>query len=68
MMSSWSSSARTSRAGGAEILGGARSRAIFSRGYTARTVRGRVHEVATDVPVTAGDVVVSARDYALPGS
>lgn len=41
---------------------------LFSRGYTARTARGRVHEVATDEPVYVGDMVVNAGDYCLADS
>ncbi|HTT03045.1 MAG TPA: RraA family protein [Steroidobacteraceae bacterium] len=38
---------------------------IFCRGHTARTARGRVHELGTDVPVQVGDVTVHPGDYAL---
>lgn len=41
---------------------------LFCRGYTARTARGRVHEVATDEPVTIGDVEVRAGDYVVADS
>jgi 4-hydroxy-4-methyl-2-oxoglutarate aldolase len=41
---------------------------IFSRGYTARTARGRVHEVSTDTPITVGSVDVSAGDYVVADS
>lgn len=41
---------------------------VFCRGYTARTARGRVHEVATDGPVQVGDVVVNADDYVVADS
>jgi len=36
---------------------------VFARGATARTARGRVHEVATDAPVEIGGVKVEAGDY-----
>ena len=36
---------------------------IFARGHTSRTARGRIVEVGTNVPITVGDVVVSAGDY-----
>jgi 4-hydroxy-4-methyl-2-oxoglutarate aldolase len=42
--------------------------AIFSRGYTARTARGRIHEAATDVPVQIADVIVHPGDYAFADS
>jgi 4-hydroxy-4-methyl-2-oxoglutarate aldolase len=41
---------------------------LFSRGYTARTARGRVKEVATDEPVRIGDAIVNASDYCLADS
>jgi 4-hydroxy-4-methyl-2-oxoglutarate aldolase len=41
---------------------------IFSRGYTAKTARGRIHEAATDVPVRIGDVQVHPGDYVLADS
>lgn len=36
---------------------------IFSRTMTARTARGRVHEIANGVPVQIGDVAVAQGDY-----
>lgn len=36
---------------------------VFCRGYTARTARSRVHEDATDVPVTVGGVTVEPGHY-----
>ena len=36
---------------------------VFSRSTTARTARGRIVEVATNVPITVGDVTVSPGDY-----
>lgn len=36
---------------------------IFARGATARTARGRIHEVATGAPVQVGDVVVQHGDW-----
>lgn len=41
---------------------------VFCRGFTARTARGRIHEVATDVPVQIGDVEVRADDYVVADS
>jgi 4-hydroxy-4-methyl-2-oxoglutarate aldolase len=41
---------------------------IFSRGYTARTARGRVHEVSTDTPITVGGVGVGAGDFVVADS
>ncbi|MXO66844.1 RraA family protein [Altericroceibacterium endophyticum] len=41
---------------------------VFSRGFTARTARARVHEAATDVPVRVGDITVSPGDYAFADS
>ncbi|HEX2726923.1 MAG TPA: RraA family protein [Beijerinckiaceae bacterium] len=38
---------------------------IYGRRPTARTARGRIAEIATDVPVTIGDVVVNPGDFAL---
>ncbi|RIV82639.1 RraA family protein [Aurantiacibacter xanthus] len=42
--------------------------AVFSRGFTARTARARVHEEATDVPVIVGDVTVRPGDLAFADS
>ena len=41
---------------------------LFCRGFTARTARGRVHEVATDEPVRIGDVEVHPGDFAVADS
>jgi regulator of RNase E activity RraA len=39
--------------------------AIFSRGLTARTARGRIVEQGTDVPVMIGEVQVHSSDFAI---
>jgi regulator of RNase E activity RraA len=36
---------------------------VFSRSTTARTARGRIVEVATNVPITVGDVTVNPGDF-----
>lgn len=36
---------------------------VFARNQTARTARGRIVEVATNEPITVGDVTVSPGDY-----
>jgi 4-hydroxy-4-methyl-2-oxoglutarate aldolase len=36
---------------------------VFARNHTSRTARGRIVEVATNEPVTVGDVEVNAGDY-----
>jgi regulator of RNase E activity RraA len=36
---------------------------VFARTHTARTARGRIVEVATNEPITVGDVTVSPGDY-----
>lgn len=36
---------------------------VFARNATARTARGRIVEVATNEPITVGDVTVSPGDY-----
>lgn len=36
---------------------------VFARCHTARTARGRIVEVATNEPITVGDVSVSPGDY-----
>jgi regulator of RNase E activity RraA len=36
---------------------------VFARSATARTARGRIHEVAAQVPVRVGDTTVSPGDY-----
>lgn len=36
---------------------------VFAKDHTARTARGRIVEVATNEPVTIGDVLVSPGDY-----
>lgn len=41
---------------------------VFCRSFTAFTARGRVHEAATEVPVTIGDVTVNPGDYVLADS
>jgi 4-hydroxy-4-methyl-2-oxoglutarate aldolase len=41
---------------------------VFCRGFTAFTARGRIHETATEVPVSVGDVTVSPGDYVLADS
>jgi|SRR5581483_3974966 len=38
---------------------------VFARSHTARTARGRVVEVATNEPITVGDVTVSPGDYVI---
>lgn len=38
---------------------------IFARANTVRTARGRVHEVATNAPVTIAGVTVSPGDYVI---
>ena len=38
---------------------------VFARACTARTARGRIVELATNEPVTIGDVAVSPGDYAI---
>jgi regulator of RNase E activity RraA len=38
---------------------------VFCRGFTALTARGRVHELATEVPVILGDITVTPGDYVL---
>jgi len=38
---------------------------VFARNHTARTARGRIVEVATNEPITVGDVTVSPRDYVI---
>lgn len=41
---------------------------IFCRGFTALTARARVHELATDVPVTVGGVTVEPGFYVVADS
>jgi 4-hydroxy-4-methyl-2-oxoglutarate aldolase len=36
---------------------------VYARGATARTARGRIHEVACQVPIRLGDTTVSPGDY-----
>jgi 4-hydroxy-4-methyl-2-oxoglutarate aldolase len=36
---------------------------VFARTHTARTARGRIVEVATNEPITVGDVTVTPGDY-----
>jgi regulator of RNase E activity RraA len=36
---------------------------VFARDHTSRTARGRLVETATNLPVTIGDITVSAGDY-----
>jgi 4-hydroxy-4-methyl-2-oxoglutarate aldolase len=36
---------------------------VFARGHTGRTARGRIVEVATNEPITVGEVTVSPGDY-----
>ena len=36
---------------------------VFARSTTARTARGRIVEVATNVPITVGDVTVNPGDF-----
>ena len=36
---------------------------VFARTHTARTARGRIVEVATNEPITVGEVTVTAGDY-----
>ena len=38
---------------------------VFARRHTARTARGRIVEVATNEPVTVGDVTVRPGDYVI---
>jgi regulator of RNase E activity RraA len=38
---------------------------VYARSHTARTARGRIVEVATNEPVTVGDVTVTPGDYVL---
>jgi len=38
---------------------------VFARSHTARTARGRIVEVATNEPITVGDVTVSPGDYVI---
>jgi regulator of RNase E activity RraA len=38
---------------------------VFARDHTARTARGRIVEVATNEPITVGDIPVSAGDYVI---
>jgi 4-hydroxy-4-methyl-2-oxoglutarate aldolase len=38
---------------------------VFAREHTSRTARGRIVEVATNEPITVGDVVVAPGDYAI---
>jgi 4-hydroxy-4-methyl-2-oxoglutarate aldolase len=38
---------------------------VFARSRTARTARGRIVEVATNEPITVGDVTVSPGDYVI---
>jgi len=38
---------------------------IYARSHTARTARGRIVEVATNEPITVGDVTVTPGDYVL---
>lgn len=41
---------------------------VFCRGYTARTARGRVHEIATDQPVEMGGITVTPGSYVVADS
>jgi 4-hydroxy-4-methyl-2-oxoglutarate aldolase len=38
---------------------------VFAREHTSRTARGRIVEVATNEPITVGDVLVSPGDYVI---
>jgi len=38
---------------------------VYARNNTARTARGRIVEIATNEPITVGDVTVHAGDYVL---
>jgi 4-hydroxy-4-methyl-2-oxoglutarate aldolase len=38
---------------------------VFARSHTARTARGRIVEIATNEPITVGDVTVSPGDYVI---
>jgi len=38
---------------------------VFARNHTARTARGRIVEVATNEPITVGNVTVTAGDYVI---
>jgi 4-hydroxy-4-methyl-2-oxoglutarate aldolase len=38
---------------------------VFARDHTARTARGRIVEVATNEPITVGDIEVSPGDYVI---
>ena len=39
--------------------------AVFARAFTARTARGRIVELGTNVPVSIGDVTVAPGDYVI---
>jgi 4-hydroxy-4-methyl-2-oxoglutarate aldolase len=41
---------------------------VYARGGTARTARGRIHELATGVPVQVGDAIVSTGDFVVADS
>lgn len=41
---------------------------VFCRSFTAFTARGRVHEAATDEPVTIGEITVNQGDFVLADS
>jgi 4-hydroxy-4-methyl-2-oxoglutarate aldolase len=41
---------------------------VYARGGTARTARGRIHELATGVPVHVGDAIVATGDYVVADS
>jgi regulator of RNase E activity RraA len=38
---------------------------VYGRSHTARTARGRIVEVATNEPITVGDVIVRPGDYVI---
>ena len=41
---------------------------VYGRGATARTARGRIHEVATNGPILVGQVTVNGGDYVIADS
>jgi 4-hydroxy-4-methyl-2-oxoglutarate aldolase len=41
---------------------------VFARSHTARTARGRIVEVATNEPISVGDVTVTPGDYVVADS
>jgi 4-hydroxy-4-methyl-2-oxoglutarate aldolase len=41
---------------------------VYARGGTSRTARGRIHELATGVPIQVGDTKVATGDYVVADS